>query len=139
MYPRRVTPYVPHPDTPVSDLLDLVHASDWSTLATWNASRGTAGEWDTLRHYPLRVRRRLAGAGYLARHGDPPDVFADRLVRVFGESTVGPDPIGWYVRTALVAIRERQRAARYRRHHAVARAHGYPTYWHYRKARRAAL
>jgi hypothetical protein len=116
------------PGTPTHDRLSVLQAS----LATFHGQPG--GEWDTLRGWPLRSRQRLAGAGWMARHGEKPDVFAEILCNVFGEQTVGPDPIAWYLREAERAVRECQAAARRLRHARLAASHGHRTYYAYRAA-----
>lgn len=126
--------------TPVADRLDVIMGGE--CLATWNSSRGhlgmdgkrhPGGEWDALRATPIRVRRRLTAAGYLARGGMQADTFADMLVRNGAPDT--GDPIAWYLREALRALRERQTAARVRRHALLARHNGHESYYAYRQAK----
>lgn len=116
-------------DTPIADALETIIGAD--TLATWNPTRGTGGEWDTLRAVPLRTRQRLTSAGYLSRHGMAPDVFSDLLTQ-YGGAQVGSDPIAWYVRTALQAMAERRAARRRARETALARSTGHSTLFYHR-------
>lgn len=139
-------PYVPRTETPIGDrLYDITQGN---RLATFHGQPG--GEWDVLRHAPLKRRQRLTGAGWMGLHGVAPDVFAD-LIRRYGPQDAEADPIGWYLREAELATRER-RAARHRDVMAAiakraevsnyyeyrqrqARAAGFDTFWAYRKAR----
>lgn len=114
-------------DTPIMDRLEQVTGG--TTLATFHGQSG--GEWDTLRHTSLSVRRSLTSTRWMSLDGEKPDVFAD-LLRTYGPSDVEPDPIAWFVREARQANAE----ARTARHRAVmlrvARRHGYRTYHEYR-------
>lgn len=117
------------PDTPIADRLD--HMTEGLTLATWNRHRSAGGEWDTLKYTPLRVRQRLASAGFLSKMGEFPDVFADVLAR---NGCTDTDPIGWYIREAQRALRERREAARIGRDINLARSTGYDTLFKRRDA-----
>jgi hypothetical protein len=129
-------------ETPFNDLLYVLG----EVMPTWNRSRGhvgcdgrrkPGGEWDYIRSMPLKTRRRLTGAGYMAKHAMGPDEFAD-LIRncVPGMSDKSDGEChAWYVRHALLALTERRRAEHYDRHLAYARSLGYPTYYALRRAR----
>ena len=118
-------------ETPVADLLETVVGPE--SLATWNESRKTrrliGGEWDTLRRTPIAVRRRLTSAGFLSVRGMMPDDFSDMIA---GRAQVGPDPIEWYIKTALRAIDERHAARRRAREKALARDSGRKTLFEHR-------
>jgi hypothetical protein len=129
-------------ETPIGDLLYVLG----EVMPTWNRHRGhvgmdgrrkPGGEWDYIRSMPLRTRRRLTSAGYMAKHAMGPDEFAD-LIRgcVPGMSDLSDGEChAWYVRTALLALTERRRAEHHDRHLAFARSLGYPTYYALRRAR----
>jgi hypothetical protein len=119
------------------ELIDI--ATGGETLATWNRHRGhlgmdgrrhPGGEWDTLRAVPIRTRRALTAAGYLARGGMQPDDFADLLRRNL-PAQVEPDPIAWYIATARRILR----ATPYETRTRFVRERGYASLWYYRKAR----
>lgn len=114
-------------ETPITDMLHGVTKTE--PLMTWNGSRTpknrrTGGEWDTLRDIPLATRRRLTSARYMSRNGMEPDVFC-MLLEEYGGTKVGPDPIAWFVRTAIRALDERQAARRRARETALARSTGH--------------
>ena len=134
--------------TPISDRLTSFIGDD--VLATYSRRRHAGGEWDSLAAAPLRLRRRLAGAGMLRRDGMKPDVFCDMLRRYVG-SECEPDPIAWYLREATRAIRERRTAVDREARLRLARRNGlhsyyewrlvqaieagYDSFWEYRKSR----
>lgn len=122
-------PYVTPTPTPLWDR--LLDATAGDPLRSYNARRDVGGEWDTLAATPLRKRQRLTSAGLMSVDGTRPDVFCDMLRRYVG-SEVEPDPIAWYVRTALRALDEKQAAALrdYRRR--VTRAAGVRSYYEVR-------
>ena len=134
--PRR--PRTHRSETPISDL--LYSACGGEPLATWNRNRGhigmdgrrkPGGEWDYIRVLPIRTRRRLTGAGYMAKHGMLPDEFAD-MIRANAPGMGGKGDtqcIEWYVGHALLALKERRRAEHYDRHLAYARSRGASSYY----------
>ena len=131
-FPRR--PRIHRRDTPIGDM--LYAALGGEPLATWNSSRSNGGEWDYLRSLSLRTRQRLTGAGYMSKWGTMPDEFAD-LIRWYAPGMGGKgdtECIAWYVRHALLAITERQRAAHHDRHLAYARSRGAPSYYSLRNS-----
>jgi hypothetical protein len=148
-------------DTPIGDMLYALG----EPLPTWNRHRGhlgmdgkrkPGGEWDYIRALPIRTRRRLTGAGFMAREAMRPDEFADMLRRnVPHLADLGDtDCHAWYVKHALLALTERRQAEHHDRHLAYAlasgapsyyalrdqraRAAGYRSFWHQRKASHAA-
>lgn len=129
--------------TPIGDRLEQMTGGE--RLATWNRHRGhvamdgkrkPGGEWDTLRSTPIRRRRRLTSAGYLALGGMQPDDFADLLVR---NGAPSHDPIAWYLAEADRALKERRHAATVRRRALLARSAGHQSYYDYRQERARAL
>jgi hypothetical protein len=129
--------------TPFADLLETYVGSN--RLATWNRTRGlfiglgprggrlydSGGNWDSLRHVSVHQRRRLTGAGWLTLNGEAPDQL-ELIMRAAGCSE--PQPIEWYIRTALLAIPEAQRAANIRRHERLAERNGHDSYYEHRNA-----
>ncbi|HWL44574.1 MAG TPA: hypothetical protein VNQ73_16660 [Ilumatobacter sp.] len=111
------------------DELDRVMRGD--AIASRSGCR-PGGEWDALRALPVRVRRRLLGAGYLRPGGLEPDVAADLIAsQVPGVGSVDA-AIEWYVRTCLAAIAEARTDAGRRRRAQLARRGGHSTYYAYR-------
>jgi hypothetical protein len=139
-------------ETPFGD--ELLRVVGAEVMPTWNRDRRNAGgEWDYIRSMPLRTRKRLTSAGYMGKHAMGPDKFAD-LIRhnVPGARNLSDGEChDWYVGLALRALAERrrvrgaerkQRLARragassyYELRGAQARAEGYRSYWHMRKAK----
>lgn len=122
-------------ETPITDMLEGITGRE--PLATWNSSRTPAhrkvgGEWDTLRAVSLPTRRCLTGAGYMSLMGLEADVFSDFL-QENGGTQVGVDPIAWFIRTALQALKERQTARRHAREKALVQSAGFNSYYHYRR------
>lgn len=130
-------------DTPINDMLS--NATGGEPLPTWNRNRGrigmdgkrkAGGEWDYIRSLPIRTRRRLAGAGFMALGAMMPDEFADMLRdnvphlagRGDGECHA------WFVKHALLALAERRQAEHHDRHLAYARSRGAPSYYALRNA-----
>lgn len=122
-------------DTPIGDMLDSV--TRWEPMPTWNRDRQPGGEWDYIRSLPIKTRRRLTSAGYMAKHGMQPDKFAD-MIREYApgmRNLSDGECHAWYVKHALLALAERRRAQHYDRHLAYARHLGHPTYYALRRAR----
>jgi hypothetical protein len=95
----------------------------------------TGGEWDAVRDWTPRVRRRLAAAGYLGvRYGMAPDQLTHALAaRLVGD--LDHDELMTVWRDAvLAAIAERRRVARRRRERRLAERLGYATWHEYRQA-----
>lgn len=109
------------------------------------------GEWDALLSIPNRTRRTLIGAGFLTSTGLKPDVAAECISAGVPGVETTDDAVEWYVRTALVSIAEQRRVRHSVRHHrfavrqgavsyfdyrdTVAVLAGFPSLWHYRKAK----
>lgn len=142
MKPRRLI--LRRTDTPIGDMLHDV--TNGEPLPTWNRDRGRlawgqtrepGGEWDYIRALPIKTRRRLAGAGFMARSAMEPDVFAD-MIRSHAPGMSGASDAechAWFVRHALLAIAERRRVHHRDRHHAFAQDEGHPSYYALRDAR----
>lgn len=140
---------VPTRETPIGDLLYSVLGGE--PMPTWNRNRGhvtmkrgprggvrrhPGGEWDYIRSLPIKTRRRLTAAGFMARGGMQPDDFAG-LIRLRAPGMGGSgdtDCHAWFVRHALLALTERRRAEHHDRHLAYARAQGAPTYYSLRNS-----
>lgn len=123
--------YVTPTETPIYDRLRLITGGN--TLATYHGQKG--GEWDTLAATPLKLRRRLTGAGWLTLDGEKPDVFADLLCMYAGSEAENFDqgnPIAWFIREADRATTERSAAAQRDRLRRLAKASGDATYYDYR-------
>jgi hypothetical protein len=116
----------------------MLYVVAWGeAMPTWNRHRQPGGEWDYIRSLPIKTRRRLTSAGYMAKHAMQPDKFAD-LIRDHApgmRNKSDGECHEWYVRHALLALTERRRAEHYDRHLAYARHLGYPTYYALRRAR----
>jgi hypothetical protein len=93
---------------------------------------GTGGEWDTLRRAPAKVLRRLTGARWLTPYGMAPDQVACELTGPYKGIDDVDDAMTWFLRTAVAALDERRARRHWERHQAVARRHGYKTYYDYR-------
>jgi len=141
LLPRR--PRITRSATPVGDMLHSVLGGE--PMPTWNRNRGhrgmdgkrkPGGEWDYIRALPLKTRRRLTGAGYMAKNAMSPDDFADMIRRYApGMGSAGDTEChAWYVKHALLALTERRQADRYDRHLAYARSRGAPSYYALRNA-----
>lgn len=113
------------------DLLDTV--VQYERLAS-RPSPHTRGEWDALRAYSPRVRRRLIGAGYMIPGGLQPDQLAELICARVPEAVDVDSAIAWYVKTCLAAIGEARTEAGRARRARLARRNGYPTYYAYRNA-----
>ena len=93
------------------------------------------GEWDTLRSCPIRVRRRLTGAGWLTRGGEPPDVLADFIIDRVSSVATTCEAIEWYLSTAEAAVREQKSEAwrrQYQNRTRRAADAGFGSYWYLR-------
>lgn len=139
--------YVTPTETPIGDELERVCEGE---IHRTSPPRRAGGEWDPWKALPRRTKLRLIGAGYARRGGLEPDVLADVIVR--NKPDVADDPLGWYYRTALAALRERRSASRKDRRNRLARAAGcrteyayrtlqaqaagFETFWQYRLARK---
>jgi len=141
LLPRR--PRLQRSDTPIGDM--LLNAVGNEPLPTWNRNRGRigmdgkrkpGGEWDYIRSLPIKTRRRLTGAGYMAKNAMAPDEFADMLRNNVPHLAGRGDTEchAWFVKHALLALTERRRADRYDRHLAYARSRGAPSYYALRNA-----
>jgi len=89
--------------------------------------RHAGGEWDPWLDTPPRARRRLVAAGYAHPRGLAPDELAEVV------SAYSPmdhrEVVTWYVRTALRALEERRRLARWERERRLCWRTGHPTYY----------
>lgn len=93
---------------------------------------GKGGEWDTIRSIPRGIRRTLTGAKLLTPGGMFPD---DAATHVIGPATGLYDTceaMEWFVKHAMLMIRERRQTNHYARHLKVAKRYGYKTYYAYR-------
>jgi hypothetical protein len=136
-------PRIQHTDTPIGDMLYITTGGE--PMPTWNRNRGhlsmdgkrkPGGEWDYIRALPIKTRRRLTGAGYMAKNAMQPDDFAD-MIRRNGPNTGRLSDYechAWYVSMALRALTERRRAEHRDRHLAYARSRGAPSYYALRNA-----
>lgn len=113
--------------------LERVLGSD--TVATWNRTRGSGGEWDVIKALPLRTRQRLTGARFFTKHGLRPDVAADIICRHVGGIDDIDSAMQWYINMSRLALAQRRRSRHHIRHLRVARANGDRTYY----ARRSRL
>jgi hypothetical protein len=129
--------------TPIGDLLYDVTGGE--PMPTWNRNRGRlawgqtrviGGEWDYIRSLPIRTRRRLTGAGFMAKDCMTPDDFADLIRRnVPHLANLGDTNChAWYVQHALMALAERQRTEHHDRHLAYAQSRGAPSYYSLRNS-----
>lgn len=134
-------PYITPTETPIYDR--LMNVTGGQRLATWNRDRGRlawgadrkiGGEWDLIRALPLKVRRQLTGAGFMAKHGSEPDVFVhDIKARVPGGVEMSDnDIIAWFIREARRAIPERRNAHMRDVKRGIAKRAGVRNYYEYR-------
>jgi hypothetical protein len=126
-------------DRSVSALLDEADRLS-ARMALRYDRHARGGEHDAVRHLGRRARRALAGAGYLNRRGEHPDVLAD-VIRAHtpGELELSDDDlvVRW-CRLILAGLAERRTARRRARRRRLHLAAGHPTEYAYRTAQAAA-
>lgn len=110
-----------------------LHLDDVQGLPLRPRRGETGGEWDIVRSWPARVRRRLTGAGFMGVHGGyAPDQLVHRLAEIHGLDEHEHDEIlNEWKRAALAAIQSNRQHARRRRESRLARRHGV-TWYQYR-------
>jgi hypothetical protein len=100
--------------------------------ATLYSCPGPGGEWDAVKLWSRRDRRRLVGARHMTRDGWQPD----QLAEMIRDEVPGIDStdaaMSWFKRTALAAIGEARVLAHRRRHLRLALREGHISYYAYR-------